>query len=229
MTTTRAEARTFINAEGLSLEGWLELPDEPGPVPGVVLCHPHPLYGGQMHDGILVPLSEMLTGLGIAALRFNFRGVGRSDGQHDGGVGEVDDARAAIAALAGEGRVDGERIGLAGYSFGAGVALNAAQAETAVRALALIACPPTGLETPEAARMTMPKMLIAGSQDTLISPVRLRAAAEGLREPKEVHVIEGADHFFAGSAHRVAERVARFFAGALGEGASMGGRAGARA
>ena len=84
-------------ATDLSLEALLAVPDTPGA--GVVICHPHPLYGGDMDNPVVVRVQEVCAGLGVATLRFNFRGVGGSGGAHAGGIGEQDDTRAALEAL----------------------------------------------------------------------------------------------------------------------------------
>lgn len=110
--------RVTLQAGGLLLEGCLELPQGTGPVPGVVLCHPHPLYGGDMENNVIVAVGRALVRSGLAALRFNFRGVGRSQGEFAGGVGEQEDARAALSFLATRPEIDPARLGIAGYSFG---------------------------------------------------------------------------------------------------------------
>ncbi|MDP6107210.1 MAG: CocE/NonD family hydrolase, partial [Candidatus Brocadiia bacterium] len=92
----------------------------------------------QMHDMVLDSLAAGLLERGIATLRFNFRGVGASEGVYDGGAGEEDDARAALATLSAEPAVDGQRLGLAGYSFGAGVAVGAAARASGIAALVLV-------------------------------------------------------------------------------------------
>lgn len=212
---TRAEARTFLSGD-LMLEGRLDRPDEPVPVPGVVLCHPHPLYGGQMHDMVLDSLATSLLGRGIVTLRFNFRGVGASEGEYDGGAGEEDDVIAALDALAREPAVDGQRIGLAGYSFGAGVAVGAAARAPGIAALTLVACPPARLDTPEARALAVPKLLLAGGEDTMIPPAQLQRLAGALEEPKELIIVRGADHFFGGFDREVGEPAGRFFARWLG-------------
>ncbi len=207
----RAESRTFLSGD-LMLEGRLDLPGEPGPVPGVVLCHPHPRYGGQMHDMVLDSLAAGLLERGIATLRFNFRGVGASEGVYDGGAGEEDDARAALATLSAEPAVDGQRLGLAGYSFGAGVAVGAAARASGIAALVLVACPPARLDTPEARALAVPKLLIAGGEDTMIPATQLHRLAETLEEPKELIVVRGADHFFGGFDQELGAPAGRFFA-----------------
>lgn len=153
-----------------------------------VLCHPHPLYGGTMDDAVLSAFSTALEGAGISVLRFNFRGVGASDGEHDQGVGEVDDVIAACR-WAGE---RGERLLLGGYSFGAAAALRAAEASGA-GALLLAAPPPAlldGVSLP-----AVPAIAIYGDRDAFVDEAALR---ELLGDRTAYHPVAGADHFFMG-------------------------------
>src|SRR5690554_4830659 len=118
--------QVFFQSGTLNLEGCLVIPQRVGTAAGVVICHPHPLYGGSMANNVVYAVSRALTKKGIASFCFNFRGVGRSEGVHDGGQGEIDDTLAAIAFLADRSEIESGRVGLAGYSFGGAVALNAA-------------------------------------------------------------------------------------------------------
>src|SRR5438093_13728759 len=108
----------------LTLEGALNLPERT-PAPGIVVCHPHPMYGGDMHNNVVDAVCQTAAANGIVALRFNFRGAGGSEGIYDNGVGEQDDVGAALAYLRELPEVDGARVALAGYSFGAAIALQA--------------------------------------------------------------------------------------------------------
>src|SRR5207247_7560700 len=110
---------------------------------GLVVCHPHPLYGGDMDNPVVIRVTEVADGLGIATLRFNFRGVGASTGQHGGGEAEAEDVKAARAAMA-ERLPAGAAIGLAGYSFGAAVVRRGGAPASAPPCLALVA-PPVGV------------------------------------------------------------------------------------
>ena len=127
----------------LILEARLAVPASPGG--GIVVCHPHPLYGGDMDNPVVVRVQEVCAELGLATLRFNFRSVGGSTGSHANGVGEQDDAVAALDVLA---KTVGDRpLAIAGYSFGARVAALVAGRDTLVSGVALIA-PPLTLEVP---------------------------------------------------------------------------------
>lgn len=153
-----------------------------------VLCHPHPLYGGTMDDAVLSALSTVLEDAGISVLRFNFRGVGASEGDHDHGVGEVDDVIAACR-WAGE---RGERLLLGGYSFGAAAALRAAEAAGA-GALVLAAPPPALLEGVSAP--AVPAVAIYGDRDAFVDEAALLGV---LGDRATYHRVDGADHFFMG-------------------------------
>jgi len=158
---------------GLALEGALAMPPET--LAGVVVCHPHPLYGGDMDNPVVVRVQEVCAELGLATLRFNFRGVGGSGGTHGGGVAEQDDARIALDVLAAAVAGTGERL--------AGLALIAPP--LAMRPWEPRA--PSGLDGPW--------LVVAGSADTFC-PAEALAALGGTLPAATVTVIDGADHFF---------------------------------
>lgn len=203
MTAVSTKHLTILSGE-LSLEGALHLPGA-SPAPGVVVCHPHPQYGGDMHNNVVIAICEALAGRGCAALRFNFRGAGASEGSFDDGRGERDDVAAALAHLGAQPEVDAGRIGLAGYSFGAMMAAEAASGE--LRALALVS-PPVAQGDLRIA-WGCPALVIGGDADEIGPTDRLRVVAEA--PGVELQIVEGADHFWAGSEQRMADAVADFF------------------
>lgn len=209
-------AEVTFKSGDLTLEGVLHLPDVDSPLPCVAICHPHPLYGGDMHNNVVMGLAAALPEKGIAALRFNFRGVGGSGGEHTRGVGEVEDAEAAVAFLSLYRGIDGGRLGLAGYSFGASVALETARKEGLIHALALVACPFQSLNSPVGQGLVAPKLFLCGDQDHVIPADQFSFLAKRFVEPREVHIIPGADHFFGGFEREVADLVSGFFARWLG-------------
>ena len=161
-----------------------------------MICHPHPLYGGDMDNPVVIRAAEVAQAVGLATLRFNFRGVGASEGSHAGGVGEGDDARAALATLA-ERLPAGRPLALGGYSFGAWVAARVAMLEAGgLHALCLIA-PPLAMLDFGFARPVAHTLLVAGSRDTYCSAEALRALAARLPGAETV-VVDGAEHFFFG-------------------------------
>jgi dienelactone hydrolase len=121
------------------------------------------------------------------------------------------DALAAMTFLTSSKEVDGSHIGIAGYSFGAGIALAAAQQEASLAPVALVSCPPGPLGASKAQGVLAPKLLACGDRDRIISPDRFSALAQGFRDPKEVHLVPGADHFWRGREEAVGGLLARFF------------------
>jgi alpha/beta superfamily hydrolase len=179
---------------GVVLEGVLAMPPETPA--GVVVCHPHPLYGGDMDNPVVLAAAAACLEAGLATLRFNFRGVGGSGGAWDDGRGEQDDVRAALAWLR-ERLAPRSWLALAGYSFGAAMAAAVAGAGERLAGLALIAPPlavrawqprtPSGLDGPW--------LIVAGSADTYC-PAEALAVLGSALPAATVTVIDGADHFF---------------------------------
>jgi len=200
------ETRVTLDVhDGYRLEARLAVPD--GARAGLVVCHPHPLYGGDMDNPVVVRTAEVAQGLGVATLRFNFRGVGGSTGKHGGGEAEQDDILTALAALA-ERVPRGDAVGLAGYSFGAWVSARVVAAGTAVPALALLA-PPLGMRDLDfLARVPDPTLLVAGTRDQYCPVEALREL--GRRLGTEPEIIEGAEHFFFGKLYPLGEAVERW-------------------
>lgn len=201
--------KTVFPCGGLSLEACLELPEVPGPLPGVVICHPHPLYGGNLDNNVVTAVSSALASAGIAGLRFNFRGVGRSQGSYGQGNGEMEDARAALKFLSGREETDPARIGLMGYSFGGMVALGVGGTEDLVKALAAVS--PVVPPGPYKELSARPKYIICGEADSIIPAREILSWSGELEGPKKIEVIPGADHFWWGREDDLANRVAGFF------------------
>jgi uncharacterized protein len=192
----------------LSLEALLAVPDTPSA--GVVICHPHPLYGGDMDNPVVVRVQEVCAGLGLATLRFNFRGVGGSGGAHAGGVGEQDDARAALEALSRA--TGGAPTAIAGYSFGSRIAALVACGDPRIEGLALIAPPLAMYDFACVESVRASTLVVAGTNDSYC-PVP-DFARFGARLPSAATVsIEGADHFFFGKLFPLGEAVAKWAQG----------------
>jgi uncharacterized protein len=174
----------------------LPAPDSP-PTAAVVLCHAHPLHGGMMHFKVIFRAAKALQNQGVAALRFNFRGVGRSEGTHDLGVGEQDDARAALTELSR--RVPGVPLLLGGFSFGSVMAAKVAAGDARVKGALILGFPASRVaSTTHLAGIRQPKLLIQGSEDEFGPGSAIRSLFAPLGEPKRLEVIDGADHFFTG-------------------------------
>ena len=201
----------------LALEGTLHLPAAEGRFPGVVICHPHPRYGGDMYNVIVATLAQGLCAAGIAALRFNFRGVDMSEGSFDGGNGEIQDAEEALNYLSLSENVDASRVGIAGYSFGAAVAMAAASRSNLAQAIVSIACPSRVFNEMSAQEMLLPKLLILGEHDHDFPAQQFKFMARRYGDPKQVEIIGGADHFFGGHVAQVVGLATSFFEQWLGE------------
>jgi uncharacterized protein len=170
-----------------------------GPSHSALVCHPHPLYGGTMHNKVVYHAMKALHGFGFPVLRFNFRGAGLSEGEHDQGRGEVEDVKAALDWLDAEFHLP---IVFCGFSFGAATGLRAACPDPRVVALISLGTPVEVEGRPYAyaylRECRQPKLFISGSNDQFGSPRSLEKVVELAAEPKEMVVIEGGDHFFEG-------------------------------
>jgi hypothetical protein len=191
------------------LEGIMGIPEGPGPFPLVAICHPHPLYGGSMYNHVVDSVCASLGKKEIAWLKFNFRGVGKSGGSFGNGIGEKDDAKAAISFGEGQPQVNPGRIGLCGYSFGSLVALAVAVEDSRVKAAAGIApfVQPEDLLN----RYDRPKLLVCGTQDEFVDSKALEEIVRKMPEPKELALYPGVDHFWMGEEEAMGEKVGRFF------------------
>jgi alpha/beta superfamily hydrolase len=175
----------------------------------VVVAHPHPLFGGTMHNKVVYHAAKAFAGSGLPVLRFNFRGVGRSEGVHDAGRGEQDDVRGALDWM-------GERYGrpllFAGFSFGSYVGLRACCGDERVRGMVGL-----GLPVSAAGRNytyefleqcgSVPKLFVSGDHDEFSPQGVLESVLEKVQEPKRVVWVAGADHFFAGTAQSPASKL----------------------
>jgi len=178
------------------LEAVLMHPDGP-PVAAAVVCHAHPLHGGVMHFKPVFRAAKALQSAELAALRFNFRGVGRSAGTHDHGAGEQEDARAALAEL--ERRFPGLPLVLGGFSFGATVALRVAARDPRVRGVLALGYPLLrAADTAPLAAVRPPRLFVQGERDEFGPGDALRALVLPLPPPCEIVVVPGADHYFTG-------------------------------
>ncbi|MBW2064277.1 MAG: alpha/beta hydrolase [Deltaproteobacteria bacterium] len=193
------EERLFINSGSLKIEALLD--KKPGEK-GVVITHPHPLFGGEMENNVVKAIVQAFGEMGYTTLRFNFRGVGGSEGSYDEGCGEQDDVAAALGFLAGIGKT---HLYLAGYSFGAWVNFLGLSKYREICGLVMVA-PPVGLlDFGIAGPVSKVKLVITGSKDDI---AEFRAVQEKVKawNPEAVfRVVEGADHFYWGKAHGIRE------------------------
>ncbi|HVA40638.1 MAG TPA: alpha/beta fold hydrolase [Candidatus Binataceae bacterium] len=193
----KEERVTFKSGE-LTLEGMIALPDGAGQHRAAVVCHPHPLYGGSMYNNVVDAVLEALHAHGFATLRFNFRGVGQSEGEFDNGNGEADDAVAALRFLTTQKGVRATDAVLAGYSFGATAAVRAAASAAEVAAIVAVALPLGMIDPSALGTITKPIVLLAGDRDSYCPANHLAALAERLGPSARLRIIPGADHFFGG-------------------------------
>jgi uncharacterized protein len=175
-----------------------------------IVCHPHPLFGGTMHNKVVFRIARAFQEAGFAVLRFNFRGTGRSHGEHDEGRGEQEDLRAAISFI--EQKYEGAELWLAGFSFGAAVMLRVACGEARVRALVAAGAPVSKYDFSQLIHCDRPKLFVQGALDEFGTPAELTHFVTRLDEPKTLKIIEGADHFFAGHLDELAQTISDFIA-----------------
>jgi alpha/beta superfamily hydrolase len=190
------------------LEALLDMPADGSkttPRAAAVFAHPHPQHGGTLHTKAVYQASKALARIGIVVLRFNFRGVGRSAGVFDGGPGEMDDFRAGLDFMAQ--RHPGLPLWAAGFSFGSWVALTVGAADPRVTLLLGIAPPVDRYDFGVVKQSDKPTFIIHGERDELVSLKDVRRFYSELREPKELIVIDAADHLFDGKTSEVGEAV----------------------
>ena len=194
--------------EKLTLGG--ELAGRAGHRPeGVVVCHPHPQFGGDMHYPLVEELSAFLAGAGLVTLRFNFRGVGGSQGRYGGGDGEVQDTLGAVDFLRAQKDFPVQEVFLAGYSFGAWVGFQAAAREGLKKAAGV--CIPVALFSFDFLKDSkISLLLVHGTRDQFTPIETVRELASGRASPARVEVIAGGDHFLAGREEEVSKIVVRF-------------------
>jgi alpha/beta superfamily hydrolase len=203
---TSAGPTSFTTADGLALEGEWRLPEQPRAA--AVITHPHPLHGGNMTALVTGALFTALTGAGLAVLRFNFRGVGASEGSHDEGRGERLDVIAAIDTLAGQIPAQTPLL-LAGWSFGADVAL--AVAHPAIAGWFAVAAPlrTVPLDEISAAEDSRPKLFAVPQHDQFRPPDSLDEVVADWPNTR-IEVVAGADHFLVGRTDVVARLAVEF-------------------
>ena len=174
-----------------------------------LVCHPHPLYGGTLHNKVVFHAMKALNSFGYPVLRFNFRGAGLSQGEHDHGNGEVEDVRAAMDWLEREFHLP---LIFAGFSFGAAVGLRVACPDSRVQAVIGLGLPVDAIDDRvyefEFLRECLkPKLFVSGDRDQFGPRAKLAKVVEALPGPKKLVIIEGADHFFEGRLRELREAI----------------------
>jgi uncharacterized protein len=194
-----------VTERGISSEGLLAHGGSNGLRAAVVFAHPHPQYGGTMHTKTVYQAAKALTRIGCVVLRFNFRGVGRSAGAFDEGLGEQEDFRAAAEFMAN--RYPGIPLWAAGMSFGSWIALTAAATDARMALLLGVAMPVSKYDFGAVAGSPTPKFFIHGEDDEICSSRALREFYARCAEPKELAIIDAADHLFDGKTGEVADAI----------------------
>ncbi len=189
----------FLEGPAGRLEALLNAGDEHA-THAALVCHPHPVYGGTLHNKVVFHTMKALNGFGFPVLRFNFRSAGLSQGDHDHGEGEREDVMTALNWLDQEFHLP---LIFAGFSFGAAVGLPVACGDDRVKAMIGLGLPVAPIDDRAynfdfLETCTKPKLFVSGSRDQFGSPAQVRALVETVAEPKQLVIIEAGDHFFEG-------------------------------
>jgi hypothetical protein len=198
----------FLDGPAGRLEALLNEGD-PQATHAALVCHPHPLYGGTLHNKVVFHAMKALNSFGFPVLRFNFRGAGLSQGEHSHGEGEVDDVRSALDWLDREFHLP---LFFAGFSFGAAVGLRAACPDQRVQAVIGIGLPVAAIEERKydfqfLGNCPKPKLFVSGARDLYGPRHELQRLFESFAAPRKLVLIEGADHFFEGRLRELREAI----------------------
>ncbi len=200
-------------SDGLKLEGIMYGPKNEGIFPAAVVTHPHPQFGGSMYNNVVDAICEELEG-SIIALKFNCRGVGRSEGHSSGGKEEGRDVLAAIEYLKTNKAIDPNKLVFIGYSWGTYVGLPVVYKNPDIKILIGISCP-IGLWNYDYLRESdKPKLMIVGSHDSFAPKEKIQSLFNQLKDPKELFFLE-TDHFYVGQENNMARKVSEFIKGFL--------------
>jgi len=196
MSASHESRNLFLAGPAGRLEAILWSPSDGGATMAAVVCHPHPLFGGTMHNKVVYQAAKSLDALELPVLRFNFRGAGMSEGKHDRGDGERGDVRAALDFLAAE--YPGIPLLLAGFSFGCWVGLRAGCEDARVTSLIGLGAPVNNADFSYLKECGKPKLFVHGEKDQFGDAEKLRSLVNSLPGENKLVVVENADHFFAG-------------------------------
>jgi alpha/beta superfamily hydrolase len=189
------EEKVFIPSTGIQLEGLLSMQEASSFRGGVILCHPHPQYGGDMDHPVITTAVEAASQEGFSTLRFNFRGVGESEGSYGEGIGEREDVKAVADYLYSRLKNNHSPLILVGYSFGAWAGFPIAIEDERFEGMVAVAPPLEIYDFGFLKGCKKKKLFIAGNRDFFCPPSVLEEWYKGLEEPKSLAVIPGADHF----------------------------------
>lgn len=189
---------------------WTPAGESRKPPLAAVVCHPHPRYGGTLHNKVVYQVSKSLDRAGLPVLRFNFRGAGRSEGTHDNGRGEREDVRAALDFVAAE--FPGAPLLVAGFSFGCLVGLRAGCKDARVTDLIGLGAPVDGSDFSYLKQCAKPKLFLQGDHDQFGARAKLETLVGSLPGTNEVVFVPDADHFFTGKLSQVDAALAAWLA-----------------
>ncbi len=201
-----AETQIHFLSGNIELEGLLNISSG---VRGVAITHPHPLYGGSMHNNVVESLVRVYRQAGYSTLRFNFRGVGSSHGEYSDGTGEQEDVRSALRYLSERGK---KVIDLAGYSFGAWVNALTRPPVDAVQRMIMVSPPVAFLDFGSAQPIPQLRLVIAGSRDEIAPPELIETTLPNWNPEAQLKIIDGADHFYGGHTGKLESILADYFA-----------------
>ena len=205
------QSAVSFEADGLTFEGVVAQPDDgAGPWPGVVICHPHPLHGGNMDNNVVLALALGLAQEDFVTLRFNFRGVGGSQGEHTVGERESQEVLAALELIKAWPDTNG-KTGLIGYSFGTSVILRHGKLHDEADAIVLVSPPFRAVEDTPLKESKVPAMIVTGDRDRLVDSTQLDAELASFKNAIEFKLFDGVDHFWYGQESRLVPEVHRFF------------------
>lgn len=204
----REESVALETTDGVTLEGSLWRQEGPQ---GAVICHPHPLYGGSMTNNVVLAVRDRLSGLNITTLRFNFRGVGGSEGEYDRGCGEQRDVGAAVVYLV----EHVEIVHIVAYSFGAWVALNAVTGGDLTPSKLILISPPVAFDETDFSALTLPAvptLIVTGDQDQFGPPAALDQwlASQNRGDDVQRKLLAGVDHFYFGGEAELTSAIEAF-------------------
>ena len=201
MSAAHESRNLFLTGPAGRLEAILWTPSAGSPPMAAVVCHPHPLFGGTMHNKVVYQAAKSLDALGLSVLRFNFRGTGTSEGKHDRGEGELDDVSAALDFLAAE--FPNVPLLVAGFSFGCWVGLRAGCEDKRVTTLIGLGAPVNNTDFSYLAQCKKPKLFVHGANDIYGAVDKLKNLVASLPGENKLVVVEDADHFFVGKLDQV--------------------------
>jgi alpha/beta superfamily hydrolase len=205
MGATHESRNVFLTGPAGRLEAILWSPSAGTPSLAAVVCHPHPLFGGTMHNKVVYQAAKSLDALGLTVLRFNFRGTGMSEGKHDRGQGELGDVRAALDFLASE--FPNIPLLVAGFSFGCWVGLQAGCEDTRVTSLIGLGAPVNNADFSYLMQCEKPKLFVHGANDIYGAADKIKELVSSLPGENKLVVVEDADHFFVGKLDQVNQAI----------------------